>query len=561
MSLYHFSAQVIGRSSGRSSVACSSYRAGEKLKDERTGIEHDYTKKSGVYYNEIMLPKNAPLEYQDRQTLWNAVEEIEKGKNSQLAREINVALQSELSLEDNKKMLQEFVKENFVNAGMCADIAIHNPTPKEGEKENPHAHIMLSLRSINEKGEWESKAKFIYDLDKDGKKQYNPKNRQYKGHKEELTNWNKKETLEKWRENWAQTVNKEFERKNILERIDHRSLEAQGKEQIPTIHLGHIAHALEKKGVGTDRGNINREIKETNREFERLKSQLKEVEQEISRIKNGIETQETPKEKIEIVQSPSWFLNAPPEEIEKEMKTIFSNISDKETQLSKTYESIGEVSKQSYNLRESAVMLSNDFKQYYELSKQISQDKTTLDTEKEKSFFVRDRTLIKNMENEIPKREETRKEIIQHFEKKYNFSPYKAKNKVIEINSQRKEKIASLNIQEEKLQAKANILSQELKSLNAEYKEKILLVSIRPDNEKIQIKKEFRTAPNMKNISFNEQMERAKTKANLRNAPTEKEYTELMKKLEKSDPEIALKIGEKLKEITQDKIKDYGRER
>ena len=143
MAIYHCSVKIIGRSSGRSAVASAAYRVGEKLKDKETGIIHDYTKKGGVIYREVMLCQNAPKEYQDRETLWNEVQKIEKVSNAQLAREIEVALPIEMSRSEQIQAVQRYVREKFVSAGMCADWALHD----KGDG-NPHAHIMLTTRPI-----------------------------------------------------------------------------------------------------------------------------------------------------------------------------------------------------------------------------------------------------------------------------------------------------------------------------------------------------------------------------------------------------------------------------
>lgn len=210
MSTYHCSVKIVSRSTGRSSVGAAAYRAGERITNERDGITHDYTRKGGVVYSEIVLPENAPLQYSERAYLWNAVERSETRANSQTAREIEIALPRELSHSEQANMIREYVKNNFVSRGMCADFAIHD---KDKGNSNPHAHIMLTMRSIDAKGKWEQKARFVYELDKNGNKQYDPKTRKYKGHPENTNDWNKKENVEQWRENWARLYNREMEKK------------------------------------------------------------------------------------------------------------------------------------------------------------------------------------------------------------------------------------------------------------------------------------------------------------------------------------------------------------
>ena len=204
MAIYHCSVKIIGRSSGRSSVAAAAYRAGEKITNQRDGQTHDYTRKGGVVHSEIMLPPHAPEEYHDRSTLWNTVEKVERRCDAQTAREVEVALPIELSLEENIQVVREYIDDNFISQGMCADFSIHDT--QDG---NPHAHIMLTMRDVSLSG-------------------FENKNR----------NWNDKGRLEGWRENWADVCNHALEEKGELSRIDHRSLEDQGLERQPTIHVG-----------------------------------------------------------------------------------------------------------------------------------------------------------------------------------------------------------------------------------------------------------------------------------------------------------------------------------
>jgi len=231
MAIYHLHAQIIKRSAGRSSVAAAAYRAGEKLHNEYDGITHDYTRKSGVVHSEIMLPQNAPKEFQNRPILWNAVEKSEKRKDSQTAREIDIALPVEFDLQEQIELVRDYIKDNFVDKGMCADFAIHDK--QDG---NPHAHIMLTTREVSAKG-------------------FEGKNR----------DWNKTELLEQWRESWADICNERLQEKGLVERIDHRTLKAQGIDREPTIHIGAIAKAMEKAGRDSDRVREYQEIVSQNK--------------------------------------------------------------------------------------------------------------------------------------------------------------------------------------------------------------------------------------------------------------------------------------------------------
>ena len=269
MAIYHLSIKIISRGKGKSAVAAASYRSGEKIKNEYDGIVHDFTRKGGIAHTEILLPQNAPQEFSDRGTLWNSVEKIEKSKNSQLAREIEIALLKELNREKQIELVREYVKENFVKVGMCADIALHDKN--DG---NPHAHILLTMRPLNEDKTWGAKSKKEYILDENGEK-VKLKNGNYKTRKINTVDWNEQDKAEEWRKTWADITNKYLEENSIQEKVDHRSYQRQGIEEIPTIHLGVSASQMEKKGIATDRGNINREIRKQNRLLQEIKLRIK----------------------------------------------------------------------------------------------------------------------------------------------------------------------------------------------------------------------------------------------------------------------------------------------
>jgi hypothetical protein len=287
IAIFHCHLKIIGRTSGRSSVGAAAYRTGERLKNEYDGVTHDFTNKRGIVYTEIMLPANAPTEYQNRETLWNAVEKSEKAKNAQTAREIEIGIPKELDKTDQIELVRGYVQHNFVDCGMCADIAIHDK--KDG---NPHAHIMLTMRSIGEGGEWQAKSKKVYDLDENGNKQYDPVKHQYKCRKETINDWDMKENVDRWRMNWMINCNNMFLDKEINQWIDYRSYKEQGKEQIPTIHLGSIEHQLEKSGIKSERARYNDEAREINREYEAANRQ---VSKELKVLKQDIKEFETEK--------------------------------------------------------------------------------------------------------------------------------------------------------------------------------------------------------------------------------------------------------------------------
>ena len=271
---FHFSVNIISRGKGKSAVASAAYISGEKIKNEWDGVTHDYTKKQGVISKEIYLPDHAPKEYKDRKTLWNSVELFEKNSNAQLARNFIISLPKELSIEENKKMIEEYVQNNFVKEGMIVDLAIHDES-REGNQ-NIHAHIMTIVRPINEDGTWGQKSKKEYILDEKGEKVLN-KNGKPKTRKVELTTWNDKGNVEKWRENFSDLCNKYLERAGAEKRVDHRSFKRQGIKQIPTIHLGASASAMERKGIRTEKGDINREIKKQNELLKNIGNEIKKI--------------------------------------------------------------------------------------------------------------------------------------------------------------------------------------------------------------------------------------------------------------------------------------------
>ena len=250
MAIFHSSSQIISRSKGKSSVGASAYRSGEKIYNEYDGIDHDFSRKQGVVYSEVMLPQQAKEEFKNRATLWNEVEKIEKAKNSQLAREVEVALPKELSRAEQIQLVRSYVQDNYVKNGMCADVNIHDK-----EDGNPHAHIMLTVRPIESNGEWGAKSIKEYLLDENGQK-IKLKSGQYKSKKIETTNWNSKEFLQSYREDWANKINQKLKEVGINQRVDHRSYEEQGIEKVPTIHEGATARKMEQRGKVSDRMEI-----------------------------------------------------------------------------------------------------------------------------------------------------------------------------------------------------------------------------------------------------------------------------------------------------------------
>lgn len=248
MAIYHCSVDVISRSKGHSSTAAAAYRAGDKIKDERTGELHDYSRKQNCAANGIVLPEGAPAGFADRETLWNAVEKKEKRSDAQLCRSFDMALPNNMPEDLQEQLIQEFCQEQFADQGMIADWSIHRPKPKKGESKNDHAHVLTTMRDVDQHG-------------------FGKKNR----------SWNGKDMVNKWREAWANKVNEYIDRYHIPENhIDHRSLKDQGiDDRLPQKHLGKAAHAMEQRGEQTERGNQNREIRAMNKNVEANKEYLR----------------------------------------------------------------------------------------------------------------------------------------------------------------------------------------------------------------------------------------------------------------------------------------------
>ena len=353
MAIYHCSVKCITRSEGRSVVAAAAYRSGEKLTNCYDGVTHDYTKKHWIIHKEIMLPEQAPVSYKDRASLWNAVEMAERSSSCRLAREVQVALPLELTMEENIALVQQYVQKNFVSQGMCADIAIHSP-PKTNDRHqpvdknghptkllnemqfhNPHAHILLTVRPMDEKGKWQPKSQIEYVCIKDGEekgmtaaefklakedgweKQYRfisngkkvwlpasvgkeqglervgkmPKTTRFGRENPTCKKWNSEESIIQWRKSWEDVVNQKFQEKQMAVRIDSRSFKDQGREEeIPTIHLGpevvHMNRRAERlmaegqdsdKVVRPEKWYINEKIKAHNRLVKELREKFEQA--------------------------------------------------------------------------------------------------------------------------------------------------------------------------------------------------------------------------------------------------------------------------------------------
>ena len=324
MAIYHLEAKVVSRGNGRSAVAASAYLSCSKMLNDYDGVQHDFTRKKGLVWQDVFLPEFAPPEWKDRSVLWNAVEKNEKTKDSRLAREFVPALPIELTPAQWQELLTDFIQNNFIADGMCADVAVHDPYPPG---HNPHAHIMVTVRPLDEKGNWQYKTEKEYLCVRNGEergftaaefkaaqadgweKQYPykvgrkkvylppseaekhgyervskyPKSTKYGRQNPTSERWNSEEQLVQWRKAWADAANCYLKRYGHEERIDHRSHAERGLDERPTIHEGVAARALERQGSISDRCEINRQIKADNALLRELKAAVRKLAQAVKK--------------------------------------------------------------------------------------------------------------------------------------------------------------------------------------------------------------------------------------------------------------------------------------
>ncbi|MDE7302136.1 MAG: MobA/MobL family protein [Oscillospiraceae bacterium] len=340
MAIYHLEAKIISRGEGRSAVAAAAYMSCDKIYNDYDGIQHDYTKKQGLVWEHVFLPQYAPPEWKDRAKLWNAVEESEKTKDSRLAREFVVALPVELKKVEWVRLLSEFIEDNFVSDGMCADVAVHDT-----DGHNPHAHIMLTVRPLDKNGKWQHKTEKEYicirngmeqgftafefkEAQSDGwEKQYQykvgrkkiymspsvaeahgyervskyPKSTKYGRQNPVVERWNSDEQLVLWRKAWADINNKYLSRAGVDETIDHRSHADRGIDEQPTVHEGVTARVLELNGIISERCELNRQIKADNLLLHKLKETVKKLMQAVrNTIPTIAEAMENIRQKVTI---------------------------------------------------------------------------------------------------------------------------------------------------------------------------------------------------------------------------------------------------------------------
>ncbi len=257
----HNEISIVRRSQQQSAVAAAAYQSGEKLFCEYDQEEKHYPEKRGIVHNEILLPANAPPEYADRNTLWNAAEAVEKQWNSQLARRWVLTIPKEIPPDQYAVLVREFCEQQFVSKGMIVDFAIHDTHPPG---HNPHAHVLLTMRAMDEHGKWLPKSRRVYDLDENGERIKLPSGR-WKSHKEDTVDWNDQKYCEIWRHEWEVIQNRYLEANDRPERVDLRSYARQGLDIVPTVHEGAAVRQMEKRGIQTNIGNLNREIRAANR--------------------------------------------------------------------------------------------------------------------------------------------------------------------------------------------------------------------------------------------------------------------------------------------------------
>ena len=293
MALFHFTVDQVKRSEGQSAIASAAYRSGERLYSEYYGEYSDYTRKGGVICSDILLPSHAPPEFADRQTLWNAVEQVERGKKAQLAYSFEIALQNEFTIEENIALARQFLLDNFVSRGMTVDVAFHEKETEDGGIPNPHFHFLCPMRPMNPDGTWGFKQRRVYRLDENGNR-IRDQNGKFLFDAVPTTDWGSPETLEHWRKAWADVCNAKFEEKGLDVRIDHRSYLRQGVDLLPTAHEGATVRAMEKKGIRTEKGEFNRWIKATNAVIRDIRKKIALLSDWIKEIKAELAKPQTP---------------------------------------------------------------------------------------------------------------------------------------------------------------------------------------------------------------------------------------------------------------------------
>ena len=333
LAIFHCQIKIISRGKGKTATAAAAYRSGTKIVDDEFGETHDYTRKGGVVFSEILLCVNAPSKYSDRQTLWNEVQKIEKQKNAQLCREVEVALPIEFPRDEQIEVVREYIKKNFTDKGMIADWSLHNKS--DG---NPHAHILLTMRPLKQNGEWGAKRKDSYALDDNGNRipVIDPKTGKQKigarGRKMwerisiQSTDWNDQTKAEEWRKSWADICNEHLKGQA---HIDHRSYARQGKEQLPMLHESYAARKIVKRGGYSYIIEYNEQVRKFNRERElidkgiaEVQNELKQLEQEKDDIQKGQKKNEFNRRIADLLERRSRTVNQSGERVTNGERTV-----------------------------------------------------------------------------------------------------------------------------------------------------------------------------------------------------------------------------------------------
>jgi hypothetical protein len=468
--------QNISRGSGRSATGSSAYRSGQVLRSAAYrsggelydgGIVHDYRAKGGVIYSEIILPDNAPPKYGDRQTLWNAVDASERRKDARLAKEINVALPTEFNLDEQIEVLHDYINENFTDKGVIADLNVHN----KGDG-NPHAHIMLTTRHVTSDG-------------------FGKKN----------TDLDKRENLLIWRESWAEVNNRKFEEKGLDERIDHRTLKAQGIDREPTIHLGHEAAALEKKGIHTERGDYNREVQRRNAQ---RGAQKTEQNQEITAQTYDLNTQKNTHGDAE--RSALRAAKRSMREIEGHLKAEkATQIAENLQQQRAAREETENFAKPLKELQEEYVTLDKDLRDFRDViddakynvpslayrSEDLDEQTKNFDTLQNRKLMwqeCRKKALLweiqkkKNIDNKIESIENEIHIARIYFKTHFNIEPAQAPEEIKRIQ----EKIKGYTDKQNHAEKMIPEIYKKLAAIEKEYHQQKLIAQTRPDSEDIE---------------------------------------------------------------------------
>ncbi|MDR0470236.1 MAG: MobA/MobL family protein [Nitrososphaerota archaeon] len=555
MGIYHLHLQNISRGSGRSATGAAAYRAGEKLRlvekaayragedlrDQDTQITHDYTKKSGVVHKEIILPEGTPKKFEDRETLWNAVDATEKRKDARLAKEINIALPTEFDLEEQIEVLHKYIKDNFTEKDVIVDLNIHNTG-----NGNPHAHIMFPTRHITPEG-------------------FGKKN----------TYLDSKTNLLIWRESWANINNRKFEEKGLAERIDHRTLEAQGIDREPTIHMGHTAWALEKKGVQTERGNINRDIKRRNDE--------RAAKAETERKDDPQDNNATPKNKLPALRK--WGGSAERDilmsvkhsmrELEQHLKDEkAAQIAEKLQQQRAAREEAQKITKHLNELEKNYITTDNEINaltdvrdeanyhlpslnyrlenidEHTQNTETVQNRHTTLRQQRKKAHFWEIR-LKRDLDRKIEQVEDKLLDARAHFKVRYGIEPEQAPQEIKRIE----EKIKTYT---DKLKKAAQIpeLSKKLKDIEKEYHKQKILIQTHPDKELIE-KLLSRPKPPPETVRERLQYERINQRLN---TITEHNIEDIIRDCERQNTQMVRDLMSRYRE-EQQRIREKERER